>query len=106
MSSLYSHLSGLQKMGLLDCITYIAGASGSTWTMSKLYEDPEWSQKELSDSISNAKKHVTRKKIGALSMQRLKYYRKELKQAAKDGQETSFTDLWGLMIESMFYNGV
>ncbi|XP_073466499.1 cytosolic phospholipase A2 delta-like isoform X2 [Aquarana catesbeiana] len=105
MSSLYSHLSGLQKMGLLDCITYIAGASGSTWTMSKLYEDPEWSQKELSDSISNAKKHVTRKKIGALSMQRLKYYRKELKQAAKDGQETSFTDLWGLMIESMFYNG-
>ncbi|CAI9549816.1 unnamed protein product, partial [Staurois parvus] len=105
MSSLYSHLCGLRKMGLLDCITYIAGASGSTWTMSQLYEDPEWSQKELSDTISNAKKQVTRKKINTLSMQRLKYYRKELRQAAKNGQRTSFTDLWGLMIESMFFNG-
>ncbi|XP_072283742.1 cytosolic phospholipase A2 delta-like [Pyxicephalus adspersus] len=105
MSSLYSHLCGLQRMGLLDCITYIAGASGSTWTMSKLYEDPEWSQKELSDSINNAKKQVTKKKIGTFSMQRLKYYRKELQQAAKNGQKTSFTDLWGLMIESMFHNG-
>ncbi|XP_068110429.1 cytosolic phospholipase A2 delta-like isoform X2 [Hyperolius riggenbachi] len=105
MSSLYSHLSSLQEMGLLDCISYIAGASGSTWTMSKLYEDPKWSQRELSESINQAKEHVTKKKMSTFSMNRLKYYRKELQQAAKDGQKTSFTDLWGLMIESMFYKG-
>ncbi|MEE6492506.1 hypothetical protein FKM82_016592 [Ascaphus truei] len=105
MSSLYSHLSGLQKLGFLDCVTYIAGASGSTWTMSKLYEDSNWSQKNLSESMSKAKKHVTKKKTGAFSMQRLNYYRKELQQIAQEGQKTSFTDLWGLMIESMFHTG-
>ncbi|XP_075049619.1 cytosolic phospholipase A2 delta-like [Mixophyes fleayi] len=105
MSSLYSHLYGLQKMGLLDCVSYIAGASGSTWTMSKLYEDPEWSQSNLSESIQKAKKHVTKTKMRTFSVERLKYYRKELQQAAKDGQKPSFTDLWGLMIESMFHNG-
>ncbi|KAM4664828.1 cytosolic phospholipase A2 delta-like [Discoglossus pictus] len=105
MSCLYSHLAGLQKMGLLDCITYIAGASGSTWTMSNVYEDPDWSQNDLSDTIINAKKHVTKPKAKAFSMERLKYYHQELNQSAKEGQKTSFTDLWGLMIESMFHNG-
>ncbi|OCT68552.1 hypothetical protein XELAEV_18039853mg [Xenopus laevis] len=105
MSCLYSNLFALKKMGLLDCVTYIAGASGSTWTMSNLYEDPEWSQNELSEFIHNAKEQVTRTKTKTFSMERLKYYHKELRQAAMEGQKTSFTDLWGLMIESMFHNG-
>ncbi|KAM9294404.1 cytosolic phospholipase A2 delta-like [Gastrophryne carolinensis] len=104
MSCLNSHLCGLQKLGLLDCVSYIAGASGSTWAMSKLYEDPEWSQKELSESIHNAKKYVTKKK-STFSIDRLKYYKQELGQASRNGQKTSFTDLWGLMIESMFHSG-
>ncbi|XP_063802610.1 cytosolic phospholipase A2 delta-like [Pseudophryne corroboree] len=105
MSCLYSHLYGLQRMGLLDCVSYIAGASGSTWTMSKLYEDPEWSQIQISESIKTAKDHVTRTKMSTFSMERMKYYRRELQQASTDGQKTSFTDLWGLMIESMFHDG-
>ncbi|XP_053331007.1 cytosolic phospholipase A2 delta-like [Spea bombifrons] len=105
MSSLYSHLCGLQKMGLLDCVTYMAGASGSTWTMSKLYGDPDWSQKEMSESINDAKKYITKKKTSTFSVERLKYYRQELHQTSKEGQKPSFTDLWGLMLESMFDNG-
>lgn len=105
MASLYSHLCGLQNMGLLDCVTYIASASGSTWAANKLYEDPNWSQSNLSEAINNVKKHVTKNKINTFSVNRLKYYRKELKQTAKDGQKPSFTDLWGLMLESMFENG-
>lgn len=31
MTSLYGHLAGLRELGLLDCISYITGASGSTW---------------------------------------------------------------------------
>ncbi|KAE8587140.1 hypothetical protein XENTR_v10021873 [Xenopus tropicalis] len=105
MSCLYSHLFALKKMGLLDCVTYIAGASGSTWTMSNLYKNSDWSQNELLEFIQNAKEHVTRTKTKTFSMERLKYYHKELRQAASEGQKTSFTDLWGLMIESMFHNG-
>ncbi|XP_056403241.1 cytosolic phospholipase A2 delta-like isoform X2 [Hyla sarda] len=104
MTSLYSHLYGLQNMGLLDCVTYIASASGSTWTTTKLYEDPNWSQNNLSEAINNAKKHMTRSKINCFSVSKLKYYRKALQQAAQDGQKTSFTDLWGLILESMLNN--
>ncbi|KAG8449432.1 hypothetical protein GDO86_016182, partial [Hymenochirus boettgeri] len=105
MSCLYSHLYALKKIGVLDCVTYIAGASGSTWTMSNLYKDPDWSQNELSEFISTAKEQVTRTKTGAFSLDRLKYYRAELQKAAVCGQKTSFADLWGLMLESMFHDG-
>uniref|UniRef100_G1QV43 Phospholipase A2 n=1 Tax=Nomascus leucogenys TaxID=61853 RepID=G1QV43_NOMLE len=47
MTSLYGQLAGLKELGLLDCVSYITGASGSTWALANLYEDPEWSQKDL-----------------------------------------------------------
>lgn len=31
MTSLYGHLLALQKLDLLDCVTYFSGISGSTW---------------------------------------------------------------------------
>lgn len=31
MTSLYAQLAGLKELGLLDCVSYITGASGSTW---------------------------------------------------------------------------
>ncbi|XP_029454496.1 cytosolic phospholipase A2 delta-like [Rhinatrema bivittatum] len=103
MTCLYSHLAGLQKLNLLDCVTYITGASGSTWTMSKLYEDADWSQKDLRGPVNSIKKQVTESKVSSFSWDRLKYYRKELKQIREEGRQTSFSDLWGLLIESMFY---
>ncbi|KAM3918271.1 cytosolic phospholipase A2 delta-like isoform 2-T2 [Leptodactylus fuscus] len=106
MTSLYGTLSGLKKLNLLDCVTYITGASGSTWTMSKLYEDPDWSQKDLSEPIQDACRHVTKSKTCAFTFDRLGFYRDELKTRAKMGYKTSFTDLWGLVIESMFCDGV
>ncbi|XP_029015900.1 cytosolic phospholipase A2 gamma-like isoform X2 [Betta splendens] len=33
----------LQQDGLLDTLLYLGGVSGSTWSMSSLYYDPEWS---------------------------------------------------------------
>ncbi|KAK1160426.1 cytosolic phospholipase A2 zeta-like [Acipenser oxyrinchus oxyrinchus] len=31
MTSLYGSLLGLQDLGMLDCVTYLSGVSGSTW---------------------------------------------------------------------------
>lgn len=31
MTSLFGHLLALQKLGLLDCVTYLSGISGATW---------------------------------------------------------------------------
>ncbi|KAB0401286.1 hypothetical protein E2I00_000785 [Balaenoptera physalus] len=64
MTSLYGQLAGLKELGLLDCISCITGASGSTWALANLYEDPEWSQKDLAGPIESLKTQVTKSKLG------------------------------------------
>ncbi|XP_075942749.1 cytosolic phospholipase A2 gamma-like [Anarhichas minor] len=39
MGSLYQ----MEKEGLLDTLLYLGGVSGSCWSMSSIYSDPEWS---------------------------------------------------------------
>ncbi|XP_069806670.1 cytosolic phospholipase A2 delta isoform X2 [Dendropsophus ebraccatus] len=106
MISLYGTLAGLKKLGLLDCVTYLTGASGSTWSMSKLYEDPDWSQKDLCAPIEDACRNVTKSKSGAFSFDRLAFYRDEINTRARMGYKTSFSDLWGLVLESMYCDNV
>ncbi|XP_020649390.3 cytosolic phospholipase A2 epsilon, partial [Pogona vitticeps] len=104
-TAMYGSLLGLQKLNLLDCFTYLTGLSGTTWTIAKLYEDANWSQKYLEEAINKARKQVTKSKLNSFSMDKLKYYYDELKQRTEDGYNTSFIDLWGLVIESMLHDG-
>lgn len=106
MVSLYGTLSGLKKLNLLDCVTYITGASGSTWSISKLYEDPNWSQTDLSAAIQDACRNLTKSKSSAYSFDRIAFYRDELTKRASMGYKTSFSDLWGLVLEALFCDGV
>uniref|UniRef100_A0A8D2KWI8 Phospholipase A2 n=1 Tax=Varanus komodoensis TaxID=61221 RepID=A0A8D2KWI8_VARKO len=99
LTSFYGSLFGLQKLKLLDSVTYISGISGSTWCLSMLYQDPEWSCKDLGGPISNAQEKVSSSKVGAFSSERLKYYFQELNTMENDGRKVSFTDLWGLIVE-------
>ncbi|KAI2647260.1 Cytosolic phospholipase A2 gamma [Labeo rohita] len=45
MVALLGSLVQLDKAGLLDCILYLSGVSGSTWCMASLYKEPNWSTK-------------------------------------------------------------
>ncbi|XP_066531511.1 cytosolic phospholipase A2 gamma-like isoform X2 [Hoplias malabaricus] len=45
MVGLLGSLSQLSEEGLLNCIMYLSGVSGSTWCMTSLYKEPEWSTK-------------------------------------------------------------
>ncbi|CAM4547285.1 unnamed protein product [Leuciscus chuanchicus] len=45
MVGLLGSLDQLQKTGLLDCVLYLSGVSGSTWCMASLYQEPDWSTK-------------------------------------------------------------
>ncbi|XP_058630599.1 cytosolic phospholipase A2 gamma-like isoform X2 [Onychostoma macrolepis] len=45
MVALLESLVQLDKAGLLDCILYLSGVSGSTWCMASLYQEPDWSTK-------------------------------------------------------------
>nr|XP_014340942.1 PREDICTED: cytosolic phospholipase A2 zeta-like isoform X2 [Latimeria chalumnae]XP_014340943.1 PREDICTED: cytosolic phospholipase A2 zeta-like isoform X2 [Latimeria chalumnae] len=103
MTSLYGSLLGLQKLDLLDCITYINGVSGSTWCMSTLYEDADWSHKQLQDPVFSAQNCVSRKKAGAFSPEHLYYYYNEKTSKKLQRQKMTIADLWGLIIEYMLY---
>ncbi|NWZ18292.1 PA24E phospholipase, partial [Asarcornis scutulata] len=105
LTALYGSLRGLKKLQVLDCATYLTGLSGTTWTMSNLYRDADWSQKDLDKQISEARKHMTKCKINSLSLEYLKYYKKQLCQRKREGRKTSFIDLWGLVLESLLHDG-
>ncbi|XP_073696255.1 cytosolic phospholipase A2 gamma-like [Garra rufa] len=45
MVGLLASLVELDKAGLLGCMLYLSGVSGSTWCMASLYKEPDWSTK-------------------------------------------------------------
>ncbi|XP_051000388.1 cytosolic phospholipase A2 beta isoform X1 [Acomys russatus] len=104
MTSLYGQLAGLKELGLLDCVSYITGASGSTWALANLYEDPEWSQKDLAGPTELLKTQVTKSKLGALAPSQLWRYRQELAERASLGHPTCFTNLWALINEALLHD--
>ncbi|XP_025889184.1 cytosolic phospholipase A2 epsilon-like [Nothoprocta perdicaria] len=105
LTAMYGSILGLQKLNVLDCVSYISGSSGTTWTMTKLYEDADWSRKDLGETITEARKQAAKCKMGAFCLRSLRNYYKELSQRTQAGHRTSFIDLWGLMIEAMLNDG-
>uniref|UniRef100_A0A8C0HM58 Phospholipase A2 n=1 Tax=Buteo japonicus TaxID=224669 RepID=A0A8C0HM58_9AVES len=104
LTAMYAHLLSVQELNVLDCVSYITGLSGTTWTMSNLYEDPDWSQKDLKETLKDVRKHVLKNKFfTCFAPNRLKYYLKELCQRKQEGHQICFTDLWGLIIETMLH---
>lgn len=67
--------------------------------LSVLYQDHEWSQKDLKHPISNAQDKISSSKVAAFSSEHMKYYFQELNAMENAGRKVSFTDLWGLIIE-------
>ncbi|XP_060117888.1 cytosolic phospholipase A2 epsilon-like [Heteronotia binoei] len=104
MTAMYGSVRALQKLNVIDCLSYITGLSGTTWTMVNLYEDPEWSSKDVDRQISEIRKHVVKDKLCCFSVENLKYYEKEMCQRQQEGYKITFSDLWGLLIESMLNN--
>ncbi|XP_054825911.1 cytosolic phospholipase A2 epsilon-like [Eublepharis macularius] len=101
MTAMCGSVRALQKLNVLDCISYITGLSGTTWTMVNLYQDPDWSSKDLEGYINNMRKHAVKTKLCCFCPERLKYYEKELDKREQDGHKITFSDLWGLLLETM-----
>ncbi|NWX13146.1 PA24E phospholipase, partial [Aegotheles bennettii] len=99
LTSLLGNLLGLQKLDLLDAVSYITGSSGSTWAMSDLYQSTDWSHKDLSGPIGEVRRHMTKCKLNCFSLESLKYYNKELKLRKEEGYQISSIDFWGLLLE-------
>ncbi|XP_066470555.1 cytosolic phospholipase A2 beta-like [Tiliqua scincoides] len=104
MTALYGNLLALQKLNILDCVSYITSASGSTWTLKNLYQDANWSQKNLEEHIQAVKPQILKSKWDYISIERLKVYHKELVERAEMGYLPSFTALWALVLEAFLYD--
>ncbi|XP_078243533.1 cytosolic phospholipase A2 beta [Pogona vitticeps] len=104
MTALYGHLLALQKLNLLDCISYITTASGSTWTLTDLYKNADWSQTSLEEPIKQIKSQIMKTKEAIVSIEKLKYYHKELVERVEMGHLPSFTALWALVQEAVLHD--
>ncbi|ELW48127.1 Cytosolic phospholipase A2 epsilon, partial [Tupaia chinensis] len=100
MTAMYGHLLGLQKLNILNCASYITGLSGATWTMATLYRDADWSSKNLEPAVFEARRHVVKDKLPSLFPDQLCKFQEELRQRSQEGYKVTFTDFWGLLIET------
>lgn len=74
--------------------------------LANLYEDPEWSQKDLAGPTELLRTQVTKSKLGALAPRQLWRYRQELAERARLGHPTCFTNLWALINEALLHDKV
>ncbi|XP_058632058.1 cytosolic phospholipase A2 gamma-like [Onychostoma macrolepis] len=95
MVGLLGSLVQLDKAGLLDCILYLSGVSGSTWCMASLYKEPDWSTK-----LETVKDKIIERISGpgvswGDKLAKLKKY--------YNGKDFfSLTDIWAVMIVTSF----
>uniref|UniRef100_A0A673GQH9 PLA2c domain-containing protein n=1 Tax=Sinocyclocheilus rhinocerous TaxID=307959 RepID=A0A673GQH9_9TELE len=94
MVALLECLVELDKAGLLDCILYLSGVSGSTWCMASLYQEPDWSTK-----LETVKDNIIKRLSGPgvswddKSAKLKKYYMKDF---------FSLTDLWAVLFVTSY----
>ncbi|XP_067296458.1 cytosolic phospholipase A2 gamma-like isoform X1 [Pseudorasbora parva] len=90
MVGLMGSLDQLQKTGLLDCILYLSGVSGSTWCMASLYQEPDWSTKleTVKDKIIDRLSGPGVSWADAFAKLKKYYYGKDI---------FSLTDFWAAM---------
>lgn len=74
--------------------------------LANLYEDPEWSQKDMAGPTESLKTQVTKNKLGVLAPSQLQRYRQELAERARLGHPTCFTNLWALISEALLHDEV
>ncbi|XP_017346144.1 cytosolic phospholipase A2 isoform X2 [Ictalurus punctatus] len=91
-------MKALYESGVLDCATYVAGLSGSTWYMSTLYSHPEFPEKGPKDINQELMKRVSNNPLKLLMPQHIKRYIKALWKKKANGQPVTFTDIFGMLI--------
>ncbi|KAM9848230.1 cytosolic phospholipase A2 beta isoform 2-T2 [Aulostomus maculatus] len=103
MTGMLGSMKALKDIGVTDSLSYITGVSGSTWAMSLLYQNPNWSQQDFDPIMSEAKEKMTKSVLGVFSSENLQYYREEMAKKGDDGFIVSLIDMLGLVIEQIIF---
>nr|XP_006634713.1 PREDICTED: cytosolic phospholipase A2 [Lepisosteus oculatus]XP_015210598.1 PREDICTED: cytosolic phospholipase A2 [Lepisosteus oculatus] len=91
-------MKALYESGVLDCATYVAGLSGSTWYMSTLYSHPDFPTKGPKEINQEVMKSVSSNPLFLLLPQHIKRYIEALWRKKASGQPATFTDIFGMLI--------
>uniref|UniRef100_A0A3B3ZHT4 Phospholipase A2 n=1 Tax=Periophthalmus magnuspinnatus TaxID=409849 RepID=A0A3B3ZHT4_9GOBI len=91
-------MKALFESGVLDCATYIAGLSGSTWYMSTLYSHPDFPNKGPKEINRELMKRVSSNPLRLLLPQHIRNYIQALWTKKAMGQPVTFTDIFGMLI--------
>ncbi|KAK7889301.1 hypothetical protein WMY93_024861 [Mugilogobius chulae] len=91
-------MKALFESGVLDCATYIAGLSGSTWYMSTLYSHPDFPNKGPKEINHELMKRVSSNPLRLLLPQHITNYIQALWAKKATGQPVTFTDIFGMLI--------
>ncbi|MBN3293654.1 PA24A phospholipase, partial [Polypterus senegalus] len=91
-------MKALYESGVLDCVTYVAGLSGSTWYMSKLYSHADFPAKGPKEINQELMKSVSSNPLFLLLPQHIKRYIEALWKKKASGQPVTFTDIFGMLI--------
>ncbi|XP_067086818.1 cytosolic phospholipase A2 [Osmerus mordax] len=91
-------MKALYESGVLDCATYVAGLSGSTWYMSTLYSHPDFPTKGPKEINQELMKRVSGNPLRLLMPQHITTYIQALWTKKAAGQPVTFTDIFGMLI--------
>lgn len=86
--ALIGFLAQMQEERLLDTLLYFGGVSGSTWAMSSLYNDPQWS--------TNMTKAVSRLSDPGVELEQALAW---LNERAKE-EHFSLSHIWGVLVSA------
>ncbi|RXN38788.1 cytosolic phospholipase A2 zeta-like protein [Labeo rohita] len=99
MIGTFGGLRALQKLQLLDAVSYITGASGSTWTLASLYGDANWSNNDINEIMESVKEEISKSLFSIFSPEQLRHYKARMEEREKKALLVSLIDMWGLAIE-------
>lgn len=91
-------MKALYESGVLDCATYVAGLSGSTWYMSSLYSHPDFPNKGPKEINGELMNRVSSNPLRLLLPKHITNYIQALWAKKATGQPVTFTDVFGMLI--------
>nr|XP_040574096.1 LOW QUALITY PROTEIN: cytosolic phospholipase A2-like [Lepeophtheirus salmonis] len=95
----------LQSEGLLDCASYVAALSGSSWYTSTLFSHPEFPHPGVAETIIPELRECVEKHWQVhLSPPWSSRYLKKIIRKSVNGQPVSFTDFFGYLVGQQLLN--
>lgn len=74
--------------------------------LAALYQDNNWSQKDIDRFISSAKERMTKSILSVFTPEKMEYYNEEIQAKEKEGYIVSLIDMAGLILEELVFEKV